>query len=75
MSFCGTEIFTCKHKQDLTKISIYDYDTDESIELDLTEKQLEILYDVIYRIREYAIFPVTCEFSKEKDNEIWSDKK
>ena len=58
MTYLNTDIYTTTHKGNLTKIQIDDHDNNESINLDLTEKELEILYDILRYIRD-NIYPRT----------------
>lgn len=78
MTYLNTDIYTKEHCNGLYVIEINDYENDELINLDITEKELEILYDVIRRIREYNIFPRTKiylnEYIDNIDCEIWDDE-
>lgn len=65
----------CTTKKDYgAKIYIYDHENTEDIYLDITEKQIEILYDILKRIREYHEYPKTCEYEIFKENVLWGDK-
>lgn len=72
MSYKNTEIFTIKNRN-RTIINIENFDNDSTINLDINDKELEILYDVIREIKEYNTYPITNEYTKHENNTIWGE--
>lgn len=70
MTYLNTEIYTTETRG-RTIINIENFDNDSLINLDLNDKELEILYNIIKEIKEYKTYPITKEYTKYKNNTIW----
>lgn len=55
------------------KIYIYDHENQESITLDITHKEIEILYNILKSIKEKNLYPNTEEYETTKNDIIWGD--